>query len=96
MLGDVIPRMRGALPNILFTDIVGVTEQHMSYVNFALYKISSTAPTEELQEGEFYQKTNDRVYLVHKLTAQNENLLGLVSLKVCTASSVKSNQFKPF
>ena len=78
MLRDVVPTVRAALHNSVFTNMTVITEQQMCAINLALYKILATAPTVELGEGEFYQKTSDRKYLVNKISAQNEGLGGLV------------------
>ena len=75
--------MRAALRNIEFSDILDVEEHEMAAINFALCKVVSIAAARELQEGEFYAKTSEMKYFVHRVDADNLNIGGLVCSSFC-------------
>ena len=72
--------MRAALRNIEFSDILDVEEHEMAAINFTLCKIASMAAARELEEGEFYVKTCEMKYFVHRIDGNNLTVGGLVRL----------------
>ena len=76
---DVLPEVRAALHSMVFSDIFDVTEKDMASIMFGLYKVACMAPTEEQEDDEFYVKSSDRKYFVHRINDENEFIMGLVS-----------------